>query len=74
MAKPKNKKGHLPLQLYKHTIEVMAKANKAYHELVEENRRLGIPTPFSLLGNIYYLMPNGKIVLKKQLKNAKDKE
>ena len=32
--------------------------------VLEENKKLGIPTPFSLKGKIYYLMPDDRIVLK----------
>ena len=65
MPKPNRKPKGLPLKLYKNIIETMAKANNAYHQLLEENKKLGIPTPFSLQGNIYYLMPDGSIILKK---------
>ena len=65
MPKKNGKRKGLPLSLYKNAVEIMAKANKAYHKLLEENKKLGIPTPFSLQGNIYHLMPDGKIVLRK---------
>lgn len=65
MPKRNGKKRGLPLMIYKNAMEVMAKANKAYHQLLEENKKLGIPTPFSLRGNVYHLMPDGRIILKK---------
>ncbi|MFH0790653.1 MAG: hypothetical protein V2A64_03380 [Candidatus Omnitrophota bacterium] len=55
----------LPLKIYKNLTEVMAKAYKASHKVLEENKKLGIPTPFSLQDRIYYLMPDGRIILKK---------
>lgn len=57
-------KGNVPLNVYKKVAELMNKAYKASRKVLEENKRLGIPTPFSLSGRIYYLMPNGKIILK----------
>ena len=66
MSKNTKKNSNLPLKLYKNLIDVMAKANKTYHKIIEENKRLGIPTPFSLQGNIYYLMTDSRIVLKKR--------
>lgn len=64
MPKTNRKPKGLPLRFYKNAVEVMAKASKTYHDLLDENKKLGIPTPFSLRGNIYHLMPDGRIVLK----------
>lgn len=58
-------KGKVPLSVYKTVAELMNKAYKASRKVLEENKRLGIPTPFSLSGRIYYLMPDGRIVLKR---------
>ena len=58
-------KGNVPLTVYKNITQLMNKAYKASHKVLEENKRLGIPTPFSLRGRIYYLMPDGRIVLKR---------
>jgi hypothetical protein len=55
----------LPPRIYKHLAEVMRRANEASQAVLEENKRLGIPTPFALEGRIYYLMPDGKIVLRR---------
>lgn len=63
MRKEKKSK-NLPLYLYKHFVEIMSKAYDASNKVLEENKRLGIPSPFSLDGRIYYLMPDGRIVLK----------
>lgn len=57
-------KNSLPLILYKNLIETMSKSNEAYHKIIDENKKLGIPTPFSLQGKIYFLMPDGTIELK----------
>ena len=65
MPRNTEKRKGLPLRIYKNLVEIMAKVNMTYHNLVEENKNLGIPTPFSLRGNIYYLMPDGRIVLKR---------
>lgn len=70
MKKKKKISKNLPLLIYKHFVEVLSRAYDASHKVLEENRRLGIPSPFSLQGRIYYLMPDGRIVLKsKQSKN-----
>lgn len=61
-----NKTEGLPLKIYKDIMEIMSRAYKASHKVLEENKKLGIPTPFSLKGKIYYLMPNGEIQLKKR--------
>lgn len=53
------------LATYKNFTEVLSKAYRASHKVLEENKRLGIPTPFSLQDRIYYLMPDGRIILKK---------
>jgi len=65
MSNPGDKQKALPLRLYKNLIDLMSKANDTYHNIIQENKKLGIPTPFSLQGEIYYLMPDGKIILKK---------
>ncbi len=54
------------LKTYKNLTETMSKAYQASDGVLEENKRLGIPSPFSLQGRIYYLMPDGRIVLKKK--------
>lgn len=61
-----NKTGRLPLKIYKDVTEIMSKAYRASYKVLEENKRLGIPTPFSLRGKIYYLMPNDEIILKRE--------
>jgi len=69
MKRRKNKP--LPLRIYKNLTELMSKAYLASDKVLEENKRLGIPTPFSLQGRIYYLMPDGRIVLKRKKNNRK---
>ena len=61
----KANQGNLPLVIYKDLIDNMAKSRKAYRTIVEENKKLGIPTSFSLYGRVYHLMPDGRIVLKR---------
>lgn len=56
----------IPLNTYKTLTEVMSKAYKASHYVLAENKKLGIPSPFSLNGRIYYLMPDGRIVSKRR--------
>ena len=60
----KSTAGKIPLTIYKNIAEIMSKAYRASAKVLEENKRLGIPTPFSLRGKIYYLMPDDRIVLK----------
>lgn len=57
-------KGTVSLRVYKSVAELMTKAYRASRKVLEENKRLGIPTPFSLQGRIYFLMPDGRIILK----------
>ena len=61
----KARQGNLPLAIYKDLIDNMAKSRKVYRKIVEENKKLGIPTSFSLYGRVYHLMPDGRIVLKR---------
>ena len=61
----KAKQGNLPLAIYKDLIDNIAKSRKVYRKIVEENKKLGIPTSFSLYGRVYHLMPVGRIILKK---------
>ena len=63
------KQSNLPLIIYKDLIDNMAKSKKAYRKIVEENKKLGIPTSFSLYGRVYHLMPDGRIILKQPVKN-----
>lgn len=60
----KNKTARIPLIIYKNVTELMLKASEASDKVLKENKRLGIPTPFALQGRIYYLMPNGRIILR----------
>jgi hypothetical protein len=55
----------IPAALYKKAVELMNKSSLASRKVLEENKRLKIPSPFSVGGRIYYLMPDGKIVLKR---------
>lgn len=63
MGKRKKAK-ELPLYMYKDLVDLMTKAYEASTKVIDENMRLGIPSPFSFRGRIYYLMPDGRIVLK----------
>ncbi|MDP8263675.1 MAG: hypothetical protein P9M13_10305 [Candidatus Ancaeobacter aquaticus] len=63
MRKPANK--NISLKTYKNFTDITSKACEASHKVLEENKRLGIPSPFSLQGRIYYLMPDGEIIMKK---------
>ena len=67
MAK-NNKPKEIPSRLYKEVVRLMSKAYSASHKVLEENRKLGIPSPFALNGRIYYLMPDGRIKLKSKSK------
>lgn len=53
---------NLPLVIYKDLIDDMAKSRKVYRKIVEDNKKLGIPTSFSLYGRVYHLMPDGRII------------
>ncbi|MCG8431164.1 MAG: hypothetical protein MJA29_08315 [Candidatus Omnitrophica bacterium] len=64
--KRKGKHGVLSADTYTNFSLVMSKAFEASREVLNENRRLGIATPFYMNGNIYHLMPDGRIVLKKR--------
>jgi len=62
----KNKKsaGKIPLTIYRNITEIMSKAYKASAKVLEENKRMGVASPFSLKGKIYHLMPDGRILLR----------
>ena len=60
------KMGKLPLDMYKDTMELMVIANRASAKVLEENKRLGVPTSFAIGGKIFYLMPDGSIEEKKE--------
>lgn len=62
--KSKKSSPKIPLNIYKNITEIMSKAYRASTKVLEENKKMGIPTPFSLKGKIYYLMPDDRIVLK----------
>jgi len=62
-VKTKSKK-NIPLHIYKNVADLMAKASLASRKVLDENKKLGIATPFSLEGRIYHLMPDGRIVLR----------
>ncbi|RLF75315.1 hypothetical protein DRN39_07470 [Thermococci archaeon] len=66
MRKVNNNPDNIPLHFYKELVEIIAKGRKASYKVLQENKRLGIPTPFSLQGVIYYLMPDGRIVRKRK--------
>lgn len=61
---PKSRVKKLSAELYKDAVELMAKASLASQKVLEENKRLGIPTPFAIGKQIYYFMPDGRIVNK----------
>jgi len=67
----KAKSNNLPLSIYKDLIDNMAKSRSVYRKIVEENKKLGIPTSFSLYGRVYHLMPDGRIILKQFTKKRK---
>ena len=62
----KRRSKSLPLSVYRNLTAMMSKAYEASRRVLEENKRLGIATPFYMNGNIYHLMPDGRIVLKKR--------
>ena len=63
-----NPTGNIPAEQFKELSVLMAKARPAYAKLIKENQKLGIPTPFSLMNRIYFIMPDGKIILKSEMK------
>ncbi len=60
----------VPAEIYKNVSGIMSKAYQASRKVLEENKKLGIPSPFSVMGKIYYLMPDGRIVSKKRNRKA----
>jgi len=61
----KEKNSGPSLETYKETLEVLAIARRASARVQEENRRLGIPSPFAIGERIFFLMPDGSVEEKK---------
>lgn len=49
-------------------------ASTIFPEILEENKRLGIPTPIGIGGKIYFIMPDGRILREEELENGKERE
>ena len=64
----KNKKSLLKLnearllELYKRASLFLSIGNDAVHAVQEENRRLGLPNVYGMNGNVFFEMPDGKMV------------
>lgn len=54
---------NLDPEAYRLAAELSQIARSATHKAVEENRRLGVPSAFSINGHIYYELPNGELTL-----------
>jgi len=53
------------LKLYQRASELSTLINDAIKDTREENKKKGIPNVFSIEDTIFYEMPDGKIVQKK---------
>ena len=49
-------------------------ASTIFPELLNENKKLGIPTPIGIDNKIYFIMPDGKILTEEEFKNKKEKQ
>ncbi|HLC15438.1 MAG TPA: hypothetical protein VJL89_04345 [Thermodesulfovibrionia bacterium] len=54
------------LETYKRALEILSIANDAAARVIEENKRLGIPSPFAIGERIFFLMPDGGVEEKKR--------
>lgn len=48
-------------EIYQHALEFLRIGNEAVREAREENRRLGIPSVFSVDGRLCWELPDGEI-------------
>ena len=46
-------------------------ASTIFPEVLEENKKLGIPTPIGIGGRIYFIMPDERIVREEELEKEK---
>lgn len=50
-------------------------ASTIFPEILEENKKLRIPTPIGIGGRIYFIMPDGKILTEEEFrKEEKEKK
>ena len=47
-------------------------ASTIFPEILEENKRLGIPTPIGIVGRIYFIMPDGRILREDEMENEEE--
>ena len=48
-------------EIYQHALEFLRIGNEAVRKAREENRRLGIPSVFSVDGHLCWELPNGEV-------------
>lgn len=67
------KNGKLKLSTYRKSFEYAAIASKGVAKVIKENDKRGIPSVFSIDGEIYYKLANGKLTTKSPFKKQKRK-
>jgi len=45
-------------------------ASTIFPEILQENKKLGIPTPIGIGGKIYFIMPDGNILRVEDIENS----
>ena len=45
-------------------------ASTIFPEILQENKKLGIPTPIGIGGKIYFIMPDGNILREEDIQNS----
>ena len=58
----------LDIETYQKAFEIVKIGNRAVRKAQEENRKLGIPSVYSINGKIYFELPNGEITTKDPFK------
>ena len=53
--------GHVSLETYEKTDELIRIGSQAVQRAQEENRRKGVPNVYSINGILYYELPNGEL-------------
>lgn len=62
------------LELYKRASLFLSIGNDAVHSVQEKNRKLGIPNVYGMNGNVFFEMPDGKIVTESPWKKLYKKQ
>lgn len=70
----KEGKDKISLATYEWMAEIVRIGNRAVRQAQEENHRLGLPNIYSRNGKIIYEMPDGEIIVKKDVQNDENRK